>query len=536
MNCCEQGTETNAAPGGLLTWPVTTSSPEAQSAFDRGMALVYSFNHPAADREFRAAAEHDAGCAMAWWGIAHVKGPHINIPSVPPAHARIACEALARARALAVDATPLEAAMIEAESSRFDESDFAAPRPPLEEAYAQAMRALWRRYPSHPDIGAMFAESLLNLHPWDRWTIDGEPMYDTPESMATLERVLEMEPSHPGANHYYVHTMESSPYPERALAAADRLRAGLPCTALRTESAHLMHMASHIDNRLGRWADGMRQNQAAIAADKTFLSTAGDVGTYGLYVVHCHHVLAYGAMMRGQREAALAASRAMIADLPEGLLEQVAPFVDGFVTLPMKVMMRFGMWEQMLEEPEALEILPVSRVFRLAMRATALTVLDRLPEAQLERAAFRRAAAALPERTLVGRNPAALVFGIADKVLKGEIAAQEERFDVAITSLEEAVDLESRLRWAEPPDWIQPVRHTLGAVLMRAGEHARAEQAYREDLQRYPENVWSLVGLSRALQLLGRGDEADRCATRSKAAQEAADVTIETTCFCQPPV
>jgi tetratricopeptide (TPR) repeat protein len=361
-------------------------------------------------------------------------------------------------------------------------------------------------------------------------------MYDTPELLTTLERVLAIEPSHPGANLFYIHTMESSPSPEKALAAADRLRAGLPLESLRTKSAHLMHMSSHIDNRLGRWADGMRQNQAAIAADRDFLAAAGDVGTYGLYVVHCHHVLAYGAMMRGQREAALAASRAMISDFPAGLLEQVAPFIDGFMTLPMKVMMRFGMWEQMLEEAEAPEVLPVSRVFRLAMRATALAVLDRVPEAQLERAAFRRAAAALPDGTLVGRNAAPLVFSIADKVLKGELAAQEERFDVAVRSLEEAVDVESQLRYAEPPDWIQPVRHTLGAVLMRAGDYSRAEDVYREDLRRYPENVWSLVGLRRALQLLGRAEEAERYARRSTAAQEAADVAIETTCFCQPPV
>jgi tetratricopeptide (TPR) repeat protein len=536
MNCCTHEMEADPVRGDLLTWPISTSSADAQRAFDRGMALVYSFNHPAAEREFRAAAEHDPACAMAWWGIAHVQGPHINIPSVPPAHAGIACATLSRARALADNAPALEAAVIDAERTRFDESDFTAPRPPLEAAYAQAMRVLWERYPTHVDIGTMFAESLLNLHPWDRWTLDGQPMYDTPELMTTLERVLAIEPSHPGANHFYIHTMESSPSPEKALAAADRLRAGLPLESLRTKSAHLMHMSSHIDNRLGRWADGMRQNQAAIAADRDFLAAAGDVGTYGLYVVHCHHVLAYGAMMRGQREAALAASRAMISDFPAGLLEQVAPFIDGFMTLPMKVMMRFGMWEQMLEEAEAPEVLPVSRVFRLAMRATALAVLDRVPEAQLERAAFRRAAAALPDGTLVGRNAAPLVFSIADKVLKGELAAQEERFDVAVRSLEEAVDVESQLRYAEPPDWIQPVRHTLGAVLMRAGDYSRAEDVYREDLRRYPENVWSLVGLRRALQLLGRAEEAERYARRSTAAQEAADVAIETTCFCQPPV
>jgi tetratricopeptide (TPR) repeat protein len=520
----------------MLTWPVSTPSRAAQNAFDRGMALLYSFNHTAADREFRAAAAYDPQCAMAWWGMAHVMGPHINIPSVPPEHARIACAALDRARTLAVYAPALEAAVIHAESMRFDKSDFAAPRPPLEEAYAQAMRDLWQAHPSHPDIGAMFAESLLNLHPWDRWTLEGQPMYDTPELMSTLERVLELSPSHPGANHYYIHTMESSPCPEKALPAADRLRAGLSCDSLRDASAHLMHMSSHIDNRLGRWADGVRQNQAAIAADKVYLASAGDVGTYGLYVVHCHHVLAYGAMMRGQRDLALAASRAMIADFPEGLLEQVAVFIDGFMTLPMKVMMRFGMWEQMLDEPEASDALPVSGVFRLAMRGTALTVLDRLPEAHEERTRFQRAAAALPDDARVGRNPATLVFAIADKVLAGEMAAQERQFDLAVERLTEAVELESMLHYAEPPDWIQPVRHTLGAVLMRVGDYARAEQAYREDLHRYPENIWSLVGLSRALDLQGRGEEAERYSARSRAAQNVADVAIESTCFCQPAV
>ncbi|HSG64967.1 MAG TPA: hypothetical protein VLD39_08200, partial [Gammaproteobacteria bacterium] len=329
---------------GGLHREVTTSSPDAQRYFDQGLAFLYAFNHDEAIRSFGYAAELDPQCAMAWWGVAYANGPHINNPVVSDERAQAAWQALARAQAAVASSTPVEQALVRALSKRY-----ANPQPedrmPLERAYAAAMREVWRAYPADADIGALFAEALANLRPWDLWLPDGTPQPGTDEVVATLEATLRVDPTHPLANHLLIHAVEASPHPERADAAADALRDRLPGLG------HLVHMPSHVDVRRGRWQEAVVANTKAIAADRSYAARAPEQGFYRLYMAHNYHMLTYGAMMTGQSELALATIREMVAGIP---LEFFAnnPFADGFMAMPLEVLMRFGRWEEILEVPD----------------------------------------------------------------------------------------------------------------------------------------------------------------------------------------
>lgn len=510
---------------GNHTFKITTSSPEAQKAFNRGLTWTFAFAHHAAQTEFQRAAEADPNCAMAYWGIALVNGPHINFPMVPESRAKAAWEALGRARDLAPRASRLEQALIGALEKRY-----AWPQPEdrsgLDQAYAAAMAEVWRAYPNHADVGALYAEAEMDLHPWDLWK-DGAPQPWTPNIVSTLERVLALNPKHPGANHYYIHAVEASTTPERALAASRRLDRLVP------DSSHLVHMPSHIYARVGLWADAARSNARAMEADALYRQAYPRPGFYALYMAHNTHFLAFTAMMRGRSEEAIRLGREMVAAIPEEFLRDYAPVVDGFTVFVPKVLMRFGRWEEILNEPAPPNGLPYARTMWHFTRATAFTVLNRMDEAQEERTAFLEAAANIPESSTFGNNSSRDLAAVATLVLEGEMAAQTGQLERAIAKLEEAVRLEDKLRYDEPPDWIQPVRHTLGAVLMRAGEPEQAERVYREDLEKYPENGWALLGLTEALREQEKLADAAKAESRFKRAWASADVKPSTTCYCQ---
>jgi tetratricopeptide (TPR) repeat protein len=509
---------------------ITTSSPDAQAAFDRGLVLAYAFNHAAAERAFREAAERDPSCAMAWWGVGLVNGPHINNPFMSPQQVATATDAVARARGLAAHTTPVEQALIEALATRYA-ADPAAPREPLDQAYAGAMRTLRTAHPDDPDVAALEAEALMDLHPWDLWTAKGAPRPWTSEILTILEGVLALAPDHPLANHLYIHAVEGSPRPERGVAAADRLRDLVP------GAGHLVHMPGHIYVRVGRWAEASAANQKAIAADAAWRAeNPQDPAFYVIYMAHNHLFLAFSEMMRGRGGSALRAARDMVAGIPsEFLAGPGGAFADGFLPIPTEVLVRFGRWKEVLAEADAPGGLPISTVMRHFLRATALTALDRLDEADQERAAFQAAAAAIAPGAFVGNNAAAPILGIAAKVLAGEMAARRKEWPQAIAALREAAAMEDALNYDEPPDWMQPVRHSLGAVLLNAGKARDAEHVYRADLVRYPENGWSLFGLERALRLQGKMAEADAVAERFQRAWADADMTIGASCVCQPP-
>ena len=517
--------------GNLGTWrrDVTTKSPEAQRWFDQALALTFGFNHDEAIRSYREAARLDPECAMAWWGIAYCNGPHINNPAMTEEQVVAAWEAVRKAVAAAPGANAVEAALIGALARRYS-PDPAADRGPFDQAYADAMRQVWKAYPKDADVGTLCAEALMDLHPWDLWTHEGEPKDWTPEIVETLETVLAMAPDHPGANHFYVHTVEASARPERGVPSADRLRTLVP------GAGHLVHMPAHIYIRVGRFADASEANIAAMKVDRSYRALSPDQGFYRIYMTHNPHFLAFSSMMEGRREAALEAARTMVADIPPEFAEEQSFFVDAFLPIEMEVFMRFGMWQEILRVPEPSEPFPISRAYRHFARGAALAATDRVDEARAELGDMLEAALSIPEGAIWMNNSAVAVLEVANHTLRGEIAAREGDLDLAIRYLRKAVELEDALVYDEPPDWMQPVRHTLGAVLLTAGKVEEAEAAYREDLRRFPGNGWSLWGLRRCLERRGAEREAAQVSARFAKAWARADVELDTTCFCLPGI
>ena len=513
---------------GGFSRPVSTASPEAQRYFDQGLAFMYAFNHDEAIRSFRRAAELDPTCAMAFWGVAIANGPHINNPVVPEERAKAAWEALGRAKALAAGASPVERALIEALGARY-----ALPQPedrkPLEQAYADAMRKAWAAYPKDPDVGALFAESLADLRPWDLWTADGTPQPGTEELVATLEAVLALAPRHPLGNHLLIHAVEASPHPERADRAADTLR------DLQPGLGHLVHMPSHIDVRRGRWSEAITANAKAMEADRRYTALSPAQGFYRLYMAHNHHMLTYAAMMTGQSALALRTIREMVADIPLEFFK-ANPFADGFMAMPLEVLMRFGRWDEVLAEPAFPDFVPISVALQHYARAVAFAAKDQLADAEKEQAAFLEARARVPKEAFFGNNTASDVLDVAESFMRGELLFRAGKIDEGLLSLREAAAREDRLRYDEPPDWIQPVRHALGAALLQAGRFAEAETVFRQDLAKLPENGWGLYGLSRALQLQKKTAEAAAAEKRFDAVWKQADLKIKSACLCLPGV
>ena len=506
---------------------VTTASAEAQRFFNQGLCFLYAFNHDEAIRSFRHAAKIDPDCAMAWWGIAFANGPHINNPAVPPERAKAAWEALGRARQSAAKATDIERALIDALEKRY-----ADPQPddrkPLDEAFAAAMREVWKANLTDADVGALFAESMMDLRPWDLWLPDGQPQPGTQEIVSTIEAVLTQAPNHPLGLHLYIHAVEASPHPEKAIAPADRLR------NLQPGLGHLVHMPSHIDVRTGQWAQAIEANAKAIEADRRYREQSPEQGFYRIYMAHNRHMLAFAAMMRGQSKLAVTHIQHMAHEIPADWLKENALFADGFAAMPLEVLVRFGRWDDVLAAPEPPEYLPLSRALRHAARGIAYAAKKDVEAARLEQAAFLSARKAVKEEATVGNNKAQDVLNVAEHLLAGEILIRAGEEDAGFAELREAVKCEDALRYSEPPDWIHPVRHSLGANLLARGRLAEAEQVYREDLVRLPNDGWALYGLARSLALQGKHDEAKAVESKFAAAWRDADVKITSSCFCQP--
>jgi tetratricopeptide (TPR) repeat protein len=507
---------------GGLSRKVTTVSPEAQRYFDQGLAFMYAFNHDEAIRAFRRAGELDPRCAMAFWGVAVANGPHINNPVVPEDRAKAAW------KALAAGASPVEQALIQALASRYADPQ-PEDRKPLEQAYADAMRKAWTAYPKDADVGALFAESLADLRPWDLWLPDGLPQPGTEELVATLESVLALDPRHPLGNHLMIHAVEASPHPEKADRAADTLRDRQPALG------HMVHMPSHVDVRRGRWQEAITANAKAIEADRRYTARSPEQGFYRLYMAHNHHMLTYGAMMTGQSALALKTIRAMVADIPLGFFK-ANPFADGFMAMPLEVLMRFGRWDEILVEPAFPDFVPISRALQHHARAVAHAAKDDVPAALAEQAAFVEARARVPKEAFFGNNTGSDVLDVAESFMRGEILFRSGKIEEGLAALREAAAREDKLRYDEPPDWIQPVRHALGAALLQAGRFAEAEAVFRQDLAKLPENGWGLYGLSRALQRQKKTTEARAVEKQFDAVWKQADLKIKSACLCLPGV
>jgi len=472
---------------------VTTTSPLAQRYFDQGLRLVYAFNHDEATRAFREAARLDPGCAMAWWGVALAAGPNYNLP-IDDARDRVARDAMAKASALAPKASEPERAYIDALARRYARPS-GADRKQLDRDYADAMRQVMRKHPDDLDAATLFAESLMVLRPWDLWTLEGAPQPGTTEIVETLEVVLARDPDHPGANHYYIHAVEASPDPGRALASADRLGGLAPA------AGHLVHMPAHVYMRVGRYADAAEANRRAITADERYIGGQKPQGVYPqMYYPHNIHFLWSAASMEGRSAEAIAAANKLTVQLTPDVLRQM-PMLELFAPTPLLALARFGKWDDVLAAPPPAEEFVVAAGMSHYARGLALAATGKLDEAARERARVVTLADATPADRVIGDNqPARRHLELAAAELGGEIAARRGRTDEAVKHLEEAVRLEDRLPYTEPPAWWRPTRQVLGATLLEAGRPVEAEAVYREDLRRNPENGWSLLGLARSLR------------------------------------
>ena len=507
------------------TFIVTTSSARAQLFISQGMMLTYGFNHAEASRSFHEAARLDPNCAMAYWGMAFVLGPNINL-EMPPENEPKAYEMIQKAVALKKTASEREKAYIDALATRY--SGEAKPdRNALDRAYADAMRRLSERYPDDLDAATIYAESLMDLRPWNYWTRDLRPYPETVKIHSVLESVLARNPNHPGAIHLYIHSVELG-RPELAEAGADRL------WKLAPGAGHLVHMPSHIFRRVGRYADASRSNQDAVAADEDYIVQCRAQGVYPLaYYPHNIHFLWDSATMEGRSLTAIEAARKSASSIPEGAWREV-PLLHQFLVAPLFAYTRFGEWDSILSEQRPPEdSLFWTGVWRYA-RGLAFTAKGKLDEAAKELESLRRIAA---DKSLDGfrvtfsRNGAKAILDIAVEVLTGELAAKRGYFDKAIARLHRAVLLEDNLIYNEPPDWHVPVRQSLGTVLLEAGRAAEAESIYWQDLSRNRESGWSLFGLMQSLQAQGKKEQAVGIEARFHQAWSSADVTLDASRF-----
>jgi tetratricopeptide (TPR) repeat protein len=510
---------------------ITTTSPDAQRYFDQGLTLTYSFNHDEAIRSYTEATKLDPNCAMAWWGIALCNGPHINNAVMDEPHSKAAWDALQNAKSRKANGTPTEQALIDALGSRY--ADPAAgklpltpeERAPLDRAYAQAMKGVRGSFANDTDVGSLYAESLMDLRPWDFWTKEGKPQEGTEELLVVLEDVLVKAPDHPGANHLYIHAVEASPRAAKAIPSADRLRTLVP------GAGHMVHMPAHIDVRVGRWDKAAVQNQEAIKVDRAYRAISPRQGFYNIYMAHNHQFLSWACMMEGRSKESIAAARDMIKGVPPEFIRDMGPAIDGYLHIEIEALLRFGQWDEMLAMKAPPSNLPIYTAMWRYGRATALAAKGQMDAAQSEREEFEKAVKAVPEDAKMAINPAHKVLQIAHHSLAGELAFRYGDLDLAAKHLAEAVTIEDDLLYMEPPDWLWPARHQLGAVLIAAGKFADAEVVYEADLKKWPENGWALYGLATCLEAR-KSPEAAAVRARFDKAWARADIKLEATCLC----
>ena len=519
------------------------ASPEAQRYFDQGMRFLWAFNHDEATRSFAKAAEIDPACASCYWGVALTVGPNYNVPAMAAPRARVAFEALREAQHDAARASGVEQALIEALAARYPN-----PQPldganltPVLTAYADAMRKVGARFPDDLDVQTLCAESEMNVHAWKLWTPGGQPVEGTLAIEARLEAVLRRDPDHPGANHYYIHVMEASPHPERALASAGRLAELMPA------AGHLEHMPAHIMQRVGRYEEAAEANRRGVAADLAYLKAVSAPDYYPLmYLAHNYAFLAYSAAMEGRKAETLDAVASAAAAMPLGRV--LAMGDSGWSLTPQyAALVRFGLWDEMIAVLPPAPGAPGLTAGYLYARGVALAARGRLEEARRTLGELEALAATVPADTMAGFNTLRDILAVAAPVVAARIAASDGHAAEAVRSLERAVTAEDRLAYDEPADWFFPVRHILGAQLLESGQPAQAERVYRRDLERNPANGWSLYGLAAALRAEGRKSAAAASERELARAWRHADVRLvssafwfagpdTTSCECQRPV
>lgn len=505
-----------------LDFPITSDNPMAQEYFNQGLVLAYGFDHADAEVSFLKTAEIDPQAAMAYWGAAFVLGPNINAPmadaDVPRAYERVQ-----KALELSGSATPKEQALIRALAERY------APEPrsdrsQLDEAFAEAMGQVYQRYPDDPDVAVLYAESLMDLHPWNYWTENDEAQPWTPEIERILEKVIASHPEHPHGHHLYIHLLENSPRPEATVKSADIIRDLVPA------AGHLVHMAGHGYYAAGLYHDCSNVNEQAIGVDKVLKASFDTSGLYQLaYMPHNLHFLLASYMMEGRSKDAVAAARTLAASVdPEQMRQPGLASLQHFYLTPYYALVRFGMWDEILAEPAP----PADLVYPTAMwhyaRGMAFTRTGDLRRAEQERSQLAKAVSdpELAELKIWDINRAADLLAVASEVLAGEIAAAKGDDQAAFTHFERGVSLQDRLAFDEPPTWYYPVRQSLGAHLFRIGRIHEAEEVFRKDLLKNPENPYALLGLAQCLKEQNKTLEATETQRRFRRAWSRADVEL----------
>jgi len=499
----------------------TTDSREAQEYLNQGMVWTQAFNHDEAIRSFLKAAELDPKCAWAWWGIAYCEGPNYNDP-----RSRAAWYALQNAVARMENASEVERDLINALKSRFS-NPWPKDRSTLDQDYADAMALVWEKHPNDADVGVLYAEAMMQLNPWELYTLERKPVEYTMKIRRVLEKAMKLDARHAGARHLYIHAVEPSIRPDDALEVARELENLVPA------SGHLLHMPSHIFIQTGHWQKAIDQNAKAVESDNRYreLSTCPP-NQYG-YQSHNSHMLAFAAMMVGQEKTAMKYARDMWSIIPEDQMEEQGPTIDFSLMCVYDVQKRFGRWDDILETPSPPDYLLLTTAYWRAHRAVAYAAKKQFHKAENEFVEFLKAKSEIPKDSIEEGSFNHRVLKVSEHFIQGEIALQKQDWQDAIWHLTKAVEVEDTLTYSEPPYWLQPVRHALGAVYMKAGMFKEAEQTYRKDLSIWRDNGWSLYGLSKALSAQGRGDDALAEMAKFNRVWENADERLLTTsCKC----
>src|SRR5215472_14416673 len=542
---------------GSYSRKITTTMPEAQLWFDRGLNWLFGFNHAEAIACFGKTLERDPDCAMAYWGISYAAGPNYNLPwhlydpAGKAAALAVAYDAMQSALARVDRASPVEQALIRALPARYPQREAIEDQSPWDAAYADAMRRVFHAYRDDLEVREVFVESIMNLTPWKMWDLktggvaEGAGTVEARELMESAFRDTPAAWSHPGLLHLYVHLMEMSPFPERALRAGDRLRELVP------DAGHLIHMPTHIDVLCGHYRDVLVYNERAVVADRKFLAREGAMNVYALYRTHDYHFTIYGAMFLGQYRAAMEAAQELIDTTPEELLRIPSPpmadFVEGYLPMKQHVLIRFGKWREIIaqELPRDRELYCSTIAMMLYAQTVAHSALGHVAESEATRVAFIEAKLRVPESRRVHNNTVQDLLAVAHAMLDGELDYRRGDYEAAFAHLRRSVELDDALPYDEPWGWMQPTRHAIGALLLEQGRVAEAEAIYRSDLGldgklsracQHPDNLWSLHGLHECLTRRGETAEAVVIKQRLDLAMARSEVPVKASCFCRMKV
>ncbi|MBU2982817.1 tetratricopeptide repeat protein [Lentibacter algarum] len=529
---------------------VSTTSKDAQLWFNRGLAWTYAYNHEEAIACFQRALSEDPACAMAHWGIGYCIGPNYNKPweafesDEKPSCIALAQSSISAANSLLDQVTPVERALIEALQARYPDVSTIEDYNPWNDAFADAMRKVHAEFSDDLDVCAVFAEAIMNRTPWALWDLpSGQPAQgaDTLEAITLLDNSLQSLPGawqHAGLLHMYIHLMEMSPHPEKALRHGDALSTLVP------DAGHLLHMPTHVDVLCGDYMNVVLRNEAAIVADEKYLAREGADNFYSVYRCHNYHFKIYGAMFLGQPSVAIETADALIATLPADTLRPMADWFEGFVPMKQHVLIRFGRWQDILaqELPEDEELFCVTLAMMRYARTVALANLHRMSEVDAEKAAFYAAVARVPESRMLFNNTCQDILKVAEQMMLGELAYHKGEHEAAFDHLRQSVIIDDSMPYDEPWGWMQPTRHALGALLLEQGQVEEAEAVYRADLGldatlsracQHPGNVWSLHGLHECLTKRGETTEAAHIKLQLDKATARAEIPIKASCYCR---